>query len=276
MPKPRSKIQIFFRRIENYKSIDLLLVFLFSLLLGMALGRGLEGKLTNIILDSYLPALATLVAAFIGAKYAFDLQHQKEEKETIRKNLIKGNLTIFNISRMIDNLRNYDDQVIKPVKNDKHRSLNMRPTLPIKDGISINAEDISFLFEHEIDIVSDVSLGKAKYNTIFEAIQMRSKIHLEELQPKLEINGYSTEKYYTIDQLKGFIGERLFATLDESTTEIIELVDDGLKHLLLVASKLSQALMKTYPQEKIFVIAPPNPASQTLIKEVIPDAIMEK
>jgi len=56
-----------------------------------------QGKLWNVFFTSYVPALATLVAAYFGARYAFDFQHNKEIEEKRQEQIVNGNL-LYSIS----------------------------------------------------------------------------------------------------------------------------------------------------------------------------------
>ncbi len=74
---------------------------------GVGAGWIAQGRHWDILFVSYLPALVTLVAAFLGAKYAFEFQRAKEKDDIRRKDLVNGNNALFNLYRMLNTLLNY-------------------------------------------------------------------------------------------------------------------------------------------------------------------------
>jgi hypothetical protein len=244
-----------------HKTIVASLVFIF----GIGTGWVIKGDQLGIVFTPYLPALATLLAAYFGAKYAFDLQSAKDREITKQRNIGNGNVAIFNILRMINNLLNYQRQIIDPVRDKQSAFLEMSPTLPSeKDALSINVESLSFLFVvTEPNILGELSVGESKYQRTLEAIVERSRIHREEVQPTLEEAGIVQGGDYTFKQIELALGNRLFTTLQESTNQIIEHVDGTILSLQGVATKLSEALLRIYPNETIIRISiQPSPGSE--------------
>jgi len=231
----------------------------FFLLAGVAIGWVIKGKHLNIILSVYLPALATLFATYLGAKYAFDLHSNKEKSENKNKNIISGNFTIFNIIRMINSLINYKTQIIDPVRNKPSAFLEMRPTPHWdKNDISIKFEDLSFLLGmDDVNLLGELSLAEEKYKKALDAINLRSTIHLQEAQPKIELKGIKEGGDYSMDHLEKLLGNRLFIILKRSTQEVIEHVEEAIAYLESTGNKLNQILESAYPQEKTLSILMP-------------------
>ncbi len=236
----------------------------FIFLAGVAVGWVIKGKHLNIIFSAYLPALATLFATYLGAKYAFDLHSNKEKSETKNKNIISGNLTIFNIIKMINSLINYKTQIIDPVRNKPSAFLEMRPTPHWnKNDISIKLEDMSFLLGmDDVNLLGELSLAEEKYKNALDAINMRSTIHLQEAQPKIELQGIKEGGDYSMDHLEKSLGNRLFNTLQRSTQEVIEHVEEAIAYLESTGNKLHEILNNAYPQEKILGILMPEKKEQ--------------
>lgn len=106
---------------------------------GVGAGWIVQGRHWDVFLTSYVPALATLVAAFYGAKYAFQFQEDKERGDNKRHNIVNGNIAIFTIMRMANQLTIYQRQIIDPVRDSSTRFLAMQPTLDlVKDDIKLN------------------------------------------------------------------------------------------------------------------------------------------
>lgn len=232
----------------------------FYLLLGIALGWFIKGDQIEKIFTIYLPAMATLMAAYFGARYAFDLHSEKEKESLKQKNFTNGNLTIFNILRMINNLTNYQQQIINPIRGEKKNFVEMSPTLPSeKDKIELNIDQLSFLMEtNDPNILGEISVAESKYQRAIDAIRERSRVHLAEAQPSLEEAGILEGGNYTFEQIEKALGNRLYTTLQQSTKQIIEHVDSTIINLYEIGNKLSQILEAIYPKEKIIRIAQPN------------------
>jgi hypothetical protein len=230
---------------------------------GVGTGWVINGDQLGIVFTAYLPALATLLAAYFGAKYAFDLQTAKEKAVIKQRNVVNGNLAVFNILRMINNLLNYQRQIIDPIRNKPSAFLEMSPTLPSeKDVISVNIESLSFLFiVTEPNMLGELSVVDSKYQRALEAIIERTRIHRDEVQPALEEAGIVEGGDYSLRQIELALGNRLFTTLQQSTKQIIEHVDNTIIGLQEIGTKLSGALIKTYPNDKILRISVPHPPS---------------
>jgi len=75
-----------------------------TFIFGVGAGWIAQGKHWDVLLTSYVPALATLVAAFYGAKYAFQFQREKEIEDNKRRNVVNGNSAIFSMIRIVKDL----------------------------------------------------------------------------------------------------------------------------------------------------------------------------
>jgi len=114
-------------------------------ILGAGAGWILSGKYWDIFFTSYVPALATLLAAFYGAKFAFQFQKEKEEENGKEKKILDGNLAIFNLMRMANTLLVYRKQFIEPFRGKPTAFLEMPPSLELlEDDINFEIENLFF------------------------------------------------------------------------------------------------------------------------------------
>ena len=249
------------------KAINKTISIAFVFLLGITIGWFLKGGHLKALFTIYLPALATLMAAYFGAKYAFDLQNEKEKEEIKKKNIVNGNMTIFNLTRMINKLLDYQHQIIDPVRDKATSFLEMRPTSHSeRDYISLNLESLSFLIETEDpNILGELSVEESRYQSALDAINERSIIHRNEVQPLLEKQGIVERGAYTFEMIEAAIGNRLYTILKRSTEQVIDHVDTTLECAYKISNKLSKVLRQKYPNEKIINIAnPPEKNANTL------------
>lgn len=224
-----------------------------TFILGAGAGWILNGKHWDVLLTSYVPALATLVAAFYGAKYAFQFQRAKEKDDEKKRNVINSNAAIFTLIRMICTLRDIQKQVIEPARNVPFRFIQMRPALRfIKDEIELNIESMYFLLETEDKtLLSELVMESDRYHSAIGTYNERSRIHREDVQPLLERAGFVQGGIYSSETIKTMLGDRLYITIQQATDATIEQVDETLISLNIFADKLRTCLKKQYPDETI-------------------------
>ena len=222
-------------------------------IVGVGAGWIVQGRHWDAFLTSYVPALATLVAAFYGAKYAFQFQKDKEMEDNKRQNVVNGNSAIFNLMRMTSTLRNVQKQIIDPARDRPARFLEMRPTLhSIKDDIKLNIETLYFLLETDYrNLLGELVIEEARYQSALDAIKERSRLHIEEVQPLLERACTVEGGDYSLAQIENALGIRLYTTIQQATEQAIDHVDSTVVSLTQVADKLTASLKKQYPNETI-------------------------
>jgi hypothetical protein len=212
-----------------------------------------QGRHWDVFLTSYVPALATLVAAFYGARYAFQFQKDKEKEDNKKRNVVNGNSAIFNIMRMTTTLRNIQIQIIDPGRDRPVRFHQMQPTLHlINDDIKINIESLYFLLEtDDRNLLGELVTEEARYRSALSAINERSRLHIEEVQPLLERAGIVEGGDYSLARIEEVLGNRLYITIQQATEQAINHVDNAVVSLQQVADKLRASLKKVYPDETI-------------------------
>jgi hypothetical protein len=221
-------------------------------ILGVGAGWIVQGRHWDVFLTSYVPALATLVAAFYGAKYAFQFQKDKAKGDERRLNVVNGNSVIFTMMRMITTLRNVQKQIIEPSRSQPAPFLQMRPTQYFSHDIRLNIESLYFLLEtDERNILGEVVIEDQRYQSAVQSINERSRIHKEEVQPLLERAGVVEGVDYSLRQIENALGERLYKTLQLVTEDMINDVDGTILSLKAVADKLRESLKRIYPDDKI-------------------------
>ena len=116
--------------------------------LGTLFGALIDGAIDVGSVGDYLVALVTLLATFSGAWYAFRLNNKKEELAQTERNIKAGNLAIFGLMQMHQDLLNYQKQIIDPVRNKQGRSIEMPPSPPIISNVELNPTTISLSLIH--------------------------------------------------------------------------------------------------------------------------------
>lgn len=239
-------------------------------ILGAGAGWIANGEHLEYLFSNYIPALVTLLAAFYGAKFAFDFQRRKEKEEQRTKKIISGNLAIFKLTSMINALLVYQRQIIEPVRGNPIAFLEMSPTLQqSNDNVSIDLDSLSFLLAtDDQNLIGELSVEEARYEAAISAINDRSKVHRYELQPTLDSAGIQNGGTYLEADIQRALGERLFHTMVQSTNQVIYHVDSTLVSLKETADKLTAALKKHFPNERIIRVDVQNNAEATTEKKV--------
>lgn len=230
-----------------------------SFILGATAGWVVHGRFLTIFFESYVPALATLFAAYFGAKYAFDFQRNKETEDAKRKNIVSGNVVIFNLTQMLNSLLSYQKTVIDPVRKKPSAFLEMPPTTQLaKEDISIDLTSIYYILETENrNLLGEISIEISRYQRALDAINERSAVHIHEVQPILEKTGIVHGGDYRPEQIISALGNRLYVTMQASTAQVIEHVDSTISSIKEVGNKLTITLKKQFPGESIISISVP-------------------
>lgn len=220
---------------------------------GVVVGGLAEGKLISTVFEDYVPALVTLLAAYLGASYAFRLQSAKEERDVIRINIVAGNLAVFNLIRKLNTLLDYQKQVIDPMRGEKIAFIGMEPTLQLNaDDVHLDLDSLSFLLSSDNpNLLGELSIEKSRFRKALDAINERSKLHWGQVQPKLEQAGFVEGAEYTFPQIEQMLGTRLYVTMNRATDQVIVHVDSTIISLQEAGMKLADMLKKLYPGEKI-------------------------
>lgn len=84
-------------------------------------------------------------------------------------------------------------------------------------------------------------------------------MHLQEIQPRLEMSGIKEGGDYRLEDIERALGNKLFVTIKQTTSEVIDHVDETIKYLEEIGKKLSDLLKKHFPAKKVFGISIPKP-----------------
>ena len=223
---------------------------------GVILGKYIDSGVVVGISEVVLPAVSTLVAAFWGARYAFEPQVQKGDRETEDRKVGAINAANFALARKRSKLENIRLQSMEPWKADPAAFLNMPPLLDLeKDDIKVDVDALGFLFETEyVNLVGEITIAVAKYRSLIDSINQRSILHREQVQPALERAGIMARTHYTFEDIESALGQRLYVTLRQATDQSLEGLPAALAYLEAVSAALTAAGKKLYPHRRIMKV----------------------
>ena len=128
-----------------------------------------------------LPHLVTLVAAFVGAWFAFLLQDRAKARQTIRDQVAAINRAQFALMRQFNTMKNIQAQVVEPVRQHPAKHVAMRAVLTVHDDVpQPDLDALSFLLEtDDRELLLELMIENQRFKTAVQAINDRSRLHLD-------------------------------------------------------------------------------------------------
>lgn len=169
----------------------------------------------------------------------FRLESQKEEEAIRIKNRIAGNLALFNLTKMLSILLDYQSQFIKPMLGKELAFIEMPPTLHLlEEDVRLDIDSFAFLLDsNDANLLVELSDEKSKFKKAIDAINERSQLHISEFQPILEQSGFEEGKNISLPELKKRLGPQLYAAMQQSTEQIISHVSLTISGMLETSKK---------------------------------------
>src|SRR5688572_7178097 len=197
----------------------------------------MDSETIRTVVETGVTGLVTLVAAFAGSWYAFQLSDRAKTRETTAAQVAAINRAQFVLIQQYNALRIFQRKVVEPVRSDPLRFISMRPTLPLQPlSVPLDLNSVSFLLEtDDRAIVFGLLIEEQRFETARQAVNERSRLHIDKVQPRLAAGGIREKTEGTLKELVGALGEHLFLSIQRGTEEAIREVD------LTVASTLEQS-----------------------------------
>lgn len=192
-------------------------------------------------LSEYLPAIATLVAAFAGSYTAHLLEQRRQEKESDQTLLKSINLTILNYTNALNTLLNFKKNFIAPYKERDAPHLEIPPTAEIHtDVFEVNISSFASLYDKQsvLNLVAEIHSDIEGFKNLVYAINQRSEFHRKRYQPVQE----QLEKVSTEEEAIRAIGKPIWFTLKQITENIIELTDVMIENLEKNANEIHETM----------------------------------
>ncbi|HSX64732.1 MAG TPA: hypothetical protein VLF15_08390 [Pseudoxanthomonas sp.] len=199
----------------------------------------------------FLPAVATLVAAYAGAWYGASLVKEAAKDEQRKRDVGAGARAMFVLWRQVNAVAQIQMDVVNKYRDNPSAPLVMPPVnYPLNDFARVNLDDLAFFLDlGNAKILEDLAIAELRFFHAIETIRERSRLHLMEIQPVLERiipNGGPVSHA----ELQAALGPRLFSLLIDQTKRLILQVDDAVSTLDAVASDLHAALKVAFPDAK--------------------------
>ncbi len=226
-------------------------VAIFSFLLGSLIGIFTSSIITDKTI--FLPAIATLAAAYLGAWAAYKLADNKNKREYRDACLQNGNRVLFALYERIKALKLVQTQSINPQRDHPLNMISMRPLLNYSYPESeFNIESLMFILgtKHK-QLLLDLQNEKECFRVAFSLIKHRSELHYHYVQPAIEASGLQEGGDYTRQDFIDALGERIYAQLTQATDDLIENVDKTIVSSEIIKARLVTALKDMFPGNTI-------------------------
>jgi hypothetical protein len=194
--------------------------------------------------------ITTLIAAFLGAWFAYKLADKSKQREFRKSNIDVANKALFNTFQMLNHMRLYQKDMIDPFRGNPGIIIMMRPTLSEKQedtGYDYNGLTFLLATEHK-HLLFDLYIEQQRYRETLKAIDYRSLLHMEKVQPALLRGGIREGVGYPPDAIEKALGPLLFSDLKQSTENVVINVDKNVLSIAAVKNKMLNAYKDIFPE----------------------------
>lgn len=124
-----------------------------------------------------IDALATLIAAFAGAWFAFLYQNRQKQSQERKENISAGNRALATLLQQANTLKLYQKDIIDPRRDDPGMHIAIQPTLPYReDALAFDIQSLDFLLAPKYaEVVFELIVEEERYREVLKAINARSR-----------------------------------------------------------------------------------------------------
>ncbi len=197
--------------------------------------------------------LETSIGAFtgagLGAFVAFNLEAWRQKRNEHRRQIAALNHALFILSIMLEKLQNIKLQFIDPCSQNDCSYVTMQPSIDSHIAFSFDIDKLTFLLSKQPDLLRELLLQQYRYDGFFNAWIYRSKLHINQVQPKLESAGFVHGGNYTDLKIQTALGNALTATMKNLTEEIVEQNSKTMDSISNFSEKFARDLKSLFPKE---------------------------
>lgn len=137
------------------------------------------------VIFSILGPVATLLAAYFGARFAFSHQGRRDVKLRVDEEVAAFNSALFGLVRIISTFKGYSAQILPHPNFPDQAHLTTPPLIGYtRPKIEFDFKSLGFILQsNDPDILSDVDSLERSATTSINICLERSRVHIEQLQP---------------------------------------------------------------------------------------------
>jgi len=191
---------------ENEKLIT---TSILAFILGVV-AAALTGYYLDVGFDGLLSALATLVAAFSGAWFAFYLNNKNKTEREKRKRMLALNLAIFTLMRQRNAAENMWNS-FHAHPTDSSLAFEM-PALKVNDyeRIKQDLSSLAFLSAGKgVNVLLELTVEEERFEQMMFAIRQKHQHTVDNVMPEMMAAGL-TDRPVTIADIKAGISDKAF------------------------------------------------------------------
>lgn len=199
----------------------------------------------------FLPAVATLIAAYAGAWYGASLVRDSAQEDEQKRQIGAGARAMFTLWRQVNIVAQIQMDFVDDYRDNPSVVISLPPIdYPLDEPPRIDLDSLAFFLDlGNAGILERLVIAEQNFLHAIDVIRSRSTLHFMEVQPILEKiipNGGPISHAF----LEQALGPRLFSQLIDQTKRLIFRVDRSIEDLDKVADELHAALKKGFPDTK--------------------------
>ena len=230
--------------------------------------------------SKFVQPTATLIAAFLGAWFAFKLQKREKQQKIKADNITAGNYAIYNVMCQYDTFHYISKQIIEPVRRNQLRIVLMQGIQPPIECEDLKPDLSSLLFflkpQKSLELqmklrktMAELFIEYTRYQTVINAINNRTEFLSQKVQPLIneakiryyqdtpdqmqvgeEILSLPKEIPRALQYIEAALGHLVYQGILSRTDNVIKAVDEAKTSLLSMRDKLVDALKQLFPENE--------------------------
>jgi len=221
---------------------------------------------SDLISQAIAGIIGATAGALIGATVAFRLERSKAKEdrqiqatkdaaEMRARRAAAGNLAMFTLTRIQNDLVSYNGQFLVPGLAKPAPWLMLPPTnFETAETHRFDIGSLAFLLQSGTpEMLLKLALEEDRFHSLVDLIRIRSAFHEAHFPAEMEIvrTKYNNPEILSENILRETVTPVFYFTLRNYTTDIKTLVDLGIVSSKTVADELRALLVKELPGEKI-------------------------
>ena len=211
----------------------------------------------NAIADVAGNAFATLLAAFLGAWFAFKLQRDQEESKQRSSDLQAANLNLSLLAAQIHQLESIKKHFAPAAADEESRPYKLKPIVPTEnlENLTLDFSSLAFALEKNPTLVANLSSDQKDINTAIGLIRWRSQLHIDLVQPAVEQlqaeHGGDSPPANINELIRQKLGWRSSFAITDATDRMLTGLDHAHDVAVTSFDMLHRATLAVYPQAKL-------------------------
>jgi hypothetical protein len=199
-------------------------------------------------------AIAALLGTTVGALVFYFIEDAKRRQRLEDEQVAATNVAIFALHRAYSDLETFRRDRLLPTEHSPARWFQMKAGNINSSPLSFDASTLAFLFESETpDIPAVVQIELDRYETIRADISDRTRIHVNEMQARVEAHfvlNPTLGEGTTEAELIEVAGKRIYQTLKSLTDVIATEVERSIPAIASAANDLRVAAKAKFPKKR--------------------------